>query len=78
MPEPEQDDAQRQKGSESQRMREAAVSPKVPVLDSEAKPDHIEVRDDGTDCTDDPNAFRNLRSVEAGSDTESCYRMRRQ
>ncbi|HVH72473.1 MAG TPA: hypothetical protein VNB49_15370, partial [Candidatus Dormibacteraeota bacterium] len=65
MPESEHDDDEGQEGGENERVREASVPPKVPIPDSEAKPNHIKVRYNGTHCSDHPSTFWNLRLVEA-------------
>jgi len=59
-------------------VREASVPPKISIVDSEAKPNHIKVRDDGASRSNQPNAFWNLGFVETGSDAEGCHYMRGQ
>jgi len=76
VPEPEHDDGERQKSTKNKRMREPSMSPEVPVSNPEAKPNHIEVWDNGTRCSDYPNTFWNLRLVETGSDAKGCHYMR--
>ena len=77
MPKSEDDDDERQKSSEHGRVREASVPPKIPVRDSEAKPNHIEVRYYGTYRTNHPNAFGNLPVVKASANSKSHNCMRR-
>ena len=58
-----------QRGKE-QRMREAAMAPEVPVVDAETKADCVQVWNDRTQGTHDPDTLGSLRPVKARSDTE--------
>jgi len=78
VPKSERNDDERQQGSESERMREASVSPKVSIPDTEAESDYIEVWDYGKRCSNHPNTFGNLWFVEKGSNTKGCHHVRGQ
>ena len=74
-PEAHSCDCDSEERGENERMREPAVSPKGTVADSESKSDDIKIGQRGTDRTGDPEAFRNTRPVETGSETESSHGM---
>lgn len=64
-----------EKRGEDKRVREATMSPKIAVANAETKSDDIDVGEHGAHDADHPDALRNVRPVEAGSDTKSGYRV---
>jgi len=57
-------------------MREAAMSPKVSVAKSKVKSDHIEVGNDRTDSSSNPNELWSFRAIETSSNAKSGDSMR--
>jgi hypothetical protein len=56
-------------------MGQAPVTQRISVVDAEAEAQDIEVGQDRTKSTGNPEALGNSRPVEAGADTERCDRV---
>jgi hypothetical protein len=50
-------------------MGKSTMSPKIPVMDTEPKPEHINVGQHGTDRANHPDPLPYLRARKYGSDT---------
>jgi len=56
-------------------MREAAMTPEVPLVETEAKANHVNMGKNRAQRASNPHAFRNLWLIEAGSDTQGGDRV---